>query len=166
MKRVLILGCPASGKSTFARRLAASTGLPLVHLDRIYWRPNWVEAAKEEFDARLAAELARDAWIVNGNYGRTIARRLAAADTAILLDFPRWRCLWRAFRRSALGFGRTRADMADGCREKFDPEFFAYIWRFPGEQRPTLLEELARFRGETIVLRSPAAVRRFLDRLK
>lgn len=163
MKRVLILGCPASGKSTFARALAVSTGLPVVHLDRLYWRANWIEAAEEEFHAQLAAELAKDVWIMDGNYSSTIAPRLALADTAIFLDFPRWLCLWRAVRRVILGQGRGRPDMAPACRERFDPSFFYFLWKFHETYRPKLVSELDRFSGETIVLRSPAEAKEFLE---
>ena len=165
MKRILILGCPASGKSTLARRIAQLTGLPLVHLDRLYWRPGWVEAPQTEFCVQLAAELARDTWIIDGNYRSTLALRLESADTAIFLDFPRWPCLGRAMRRSVFGFDRQRPDTADGCREKLDPEFLGFIWRFRREYRPRLLAALDGFPAEKILLRSPAEVGRFLSAL-
>lgn len=166
MKRVLILGCPASGKSTLARELAHLTGLPLVHLDRIFWKPNWVQASEEEFHTTLAAELRKPSWIIDGNYGRTIADRLEFADTAILLDFPRWLCLSRAAKRSAFGWGRARPDMGDECREKFDPEFFHFIWRFGEDHRPKVLSALGRFSGAKVVLRSPSEVRKYLASLR
>ncbi len=166
VRRVLILGCPASGKSTLARHLATTTGLPLVHLDRLYWRANWIEASQTEFRAQLDVELARNAWIMDGNYGTTVALRLASADTAILLDFPRWRCLWRAIKRSVVEYGRMRPDMADGCREKLDPAFLHFIWRFHVQYRPTLLTELDHFAGEKIVLRTPSDVEAFLANMK
>ena len=140
------------------------TGLPLVHLDRMYWRPNWVEPSKAEWLKQLAVEVNEDAWIMDGNYGGTIAQRLEAADTAIFLDFPRWLCLWRAVKRVATEWGRRRPDMADGCRERFDPEFFLFIWTFCKVHRPRLLQDLRKFRGDTIVLRSPAEVRKFIER--
>ena len=135
----------------------------MVHLDRLYWRANWVEATEEEFRTQLTAELARDVWIIDGNYGSTIAQRLAAADTAIFLDYPRWLCLWRAARRVAFGRGLERPDMAPGCRERFDPSFFHFLWKFHETYRPKLVSELDRFSGETVVLRSPAEANRFLE---
>ena len=165
MRRVLVLGCPASGKSTLSRKLASIKGLPLVHLDRIFWRPNWVEATEDEFQASLAAELGKDAWIIDGNYGRTLAQRLERADTAILLDFPRRVCLCRAVKRSVTGWGRWRPDMGEGCPEKLDPEFLRFIWRFGRDHRSKLLAEFDRFPGKKIVLRSPAEVSRFVASL-
>jgi len=165
VQRILIVGCPASGKPTLARQLGARTGLPLVHLDRLYWRTNWTQAPQSEFCMQLDAELAKSSWIIDGNYGKTVALRLTRADTAILLDFPRRLCLWRAIRRSILEFGRARPDMADGCREKLDPAFLRFVWRFEIDDRPILLEELDRFTGEKIVLRSPDEVRRFVQKV-
>ncbi len=165
MKRVLVLGCPASGKSTLARVIAADTGLPIVHLDRIYWRSGWIESSEEEFRARLAIEIEKEAWIIDGNYANAITPRLRFADTAIVLDFPRWRCLWRAVKRSLWGWGKSRTDMADGCRERLDPEFLKFIWNFRRDYRPRLFGELERFTGERILLHSPTDVKRFVESL-
>ena len=162
MRRVLILGSPGAGKSTLARKLATRTGLPLIHLDQLFWRPSWTEAPPEEWHKQLAAALAQDAWIIDGNYGNTVEMRLARADTAILLDFPRWLCLLRTFKRVALGWGRVRPDMPAGCPEHFDPEFLRFIWNFRKKQRLKLLSALQRFPGRKIVMHSPAETRRLL----
>lgn len=149
MQRILILGCPGSGKSTLARELAERTGLPLVHLDQIYWRPGWVEPSKEEWHAQLPEILARPAWILDGNYGGSIALRLEAADTAILLDRPTWLCLFRIFRRSVLTWGRIRPDMAEGCSERFDLQFFAYVLNFRRAKLPKVMTGLRDSTGST-----------------
>ncbi|ADV81450.1 AAA family ATPase [Terriglobus saanensis] len=162
MQRILILGCPGSGKSTLARELAERTGLPLVHLDQIYWRPGWVEPSKEEWHAQLPEILARPAWILDGNYGGSIALRLEAADTAILLDRPTWLCLFRIFRRSVLTWGRIRPDMAEGCSERFDLQFFAYVLNFRRAKLPKVMTGLRGFHGQHVVLRSNAEVEGFL----
>ena len=75
-QRILIIGCPGSGKSTLARRLSAQTGLPIVHLDALYWLPGWVERSREDFDALLQDKLEKPRWIIDGNYTRTLAMRL------------------------------------------------------------------------------------------
>jgi len=163
MQRVLILGCPGSGKSTLARELAERTGLPLVHLDQLYWRPGWVEASKEEWRTRLAEVLVQPAWILDGNYGATISMRLEAADTAILLDLPTWLCLFRVFRRSVLGWGRIRSDMAEGCPERFDLQFIRYVLNFRRAKLPKVLTQLRVFRGQQVVLQTQAQMRQFLQ---
>ena len=102
----MIIGCSGSGKSTLARKLADLTGLPLIHLDREYWRPGWVEPDKLEWLAAVRAVAARPRWIIDGNYSASLGIRVAAADTVIFLDFPRWVCLWSVLCRSAIGYGR------------------------------------------------------------
>ena len=76
-KRICVIGRPGSGKSTFAIKLAKKTGLPLVHLDQIWWKENWVESTREEFDQKLAEKLAMDSWIIEGDYSRTLKMRCA-----------------------------------------------------------------------------------------
>lgn len=83
MKRVLIIGPCGSGKSTLACELAPRMGLPLVHMDQLGWQAGWVETEKAELNARLAAAVAEDEWLIEGNYGSTLAPRLERADTVI-----------------------------------------------------------------------------------
>ncbi len=165
MQRVLVLGCAGAGKSTLSIELARRTGLPLIHLDKHYWRPGWVEPTRDEWRAQVAALLERPSWIMDGNYGGTVAQRLARADTAIFLDFPAWRCLWRVIKRIALSYGRTRPDLAEGCPEHIDFPFFLYVLRFRRRSRPNLEAALAGFSGRVIRLTAPGQVRRYLATL-
>src|SRR5688572_22342824 len=99
MERVLVIGSGGAGKSTFAKRLAERLGLPLVHLDAIYWRDGWIETPKEEWRGIVARLIGEPRWVMDGNYGGTMDMRLAAADTVIFLDMPRVVCLWRVVKR-------------------------------------------------------------------
>ena len=93
MRRVLLIGSGGAGKSTLARRIAARTGLPLIHLDALYWKPGWVETPAAPWRETVAGLLQRDTWVMDGNYGGTLDLRLAACDTAIFLDLPPRICL-------------------------------------------------------------------------
>ena len=108
MRRVLVIGCPGAGKSTLTRALAETLGLPAVYLDRLWWKSGWINRTRAEFDARLDAALAGDAWVMDGNYLRTLPRRLERCDAVLFLDYPRRLCLFRALRRILRWRGRTR----------------------------------------------------------
>lgn len=165
MQRVLVIGSPGAGKSTLATAIARRTGLPLIHLDRLHWHAGWVEADRAEWEPEVRAVVARDKWVIDGNYGGTLALRLARADTAIWLDFPAWLCLWRIVRRAIRYRGRTRPDMADGCPERLSWEFFAYTARFPWAGRDRIVRALPGFAGTLVRLRTPAEAARWLAEL-
>lgn len=129
-KRILILGSPGAGKSTFARRISATTGIPVIHLDALFWEPGWIQAEADEFSTRLQSALRQESWIIEGNYLRTLPQRLESCDAVIYLDFPRVRCMWRIIRRVIRYRNRTRPDMTEGCPERIDREFAEYTWNF------------------------------------
>ena len=159
-----MIGSGGAGKSTFAARLGAVTGLPVVHLDACYWRAGWEPTPKDEW-ARAVDEIAsRDAWIMDGNYGGTMERRLAACDTVVFLDLPRAICLWRVTRRALRYRGRSRPDMAPGCPERLTWEFARWVWDYPRRRRPGILARLDALAGakRVVVLRSTREVERFL----
>ncbi|OAV43602.1 hypothetical protein [Lewinella sp. 4G2] len=143
MQRVLIIGCCGAGKSTFARKLADATGLPLIHLDQAYWQPDWTEPPKAEWEAKVTELVARDAWIMDGNYAGSLSLRLPRADTVIYLDYPTAKCLWRVVKRVTKYHGQQRPDMPPGCHERFDWEFFHYVATFNLTRRRLIHEHLA-----------------------
>lgn len=135
MKKVIILGCPGSGKSTFARKLQEKTDLPLYYLDMIWHKPDKTTLTKEEFDEKLHELIARDEWIIDGNYSRTLEPRLQACDTAFVLDLPLEVCLAGAQAR----VGTKRIDMPWEETE-LSQEFLNYILSFSQQQLPRLLQ--------------------------
>jgi adenylate kinase family enzyme len=166
--RFVIVGSSGSGKSTLARRLGQALDLPVCHLDVLWWRPGWVEAGEEVFDADLRAVVAGESWIVDGNYSRTLDIRLARADAAVMLDFSRTLCLYRALKRRLLYAGQSRPDMAPGCPEKVDWEFVRWIWDYPGRSRQRVLQRLHAF-GEAntfLHIKKPRDVQRLLASLR
>lgn len=150
MKRVLVMGCSGSGKSTFARALSERKGLPFVSLDALFWKPGWVESDPESFSVRAEQAASQDSWIMDGNYTRNGAGalRLSRADTVFFFDLPRWVCLSSVLRRSLMGYGKVRPEMAPGCPERLDPTFLRYIWTYRAEQRPKVLSYLSGLRHD------------------
>jgi len=147
MKRIAVIGCCGAGKSTFSRQLHRITGLPLIHLDQLFWNTDWVPCGKEAFQKRSAAVYSGPAWIMDGNYLSTMKDRLALADTVIFLDYSTWTCVARVARRTLSYYGRTRPDMTAGCPERFDWDFCRHLFNFRRNHRPRILEVLAGFPG-------------------
>jgi adenylate kinase family enzyme len=165
MQRVLVIGISGAGKSTFTRRLATITGLPVIHLDTEFWKPGWKVTERAEWRAKVARLIGREAWIMDGNYGASLDLRLPRADTVVWFDYPRLVCLTRAVWRVVTSCGRVRADLARGCPEKFDLEFLRFIWDFHAKSRPQIVAMLADHGGHLapIVFRHDREVRQFLD---
>ncbi len=161
MERVLVIGCGGAGKSRLARGLAGALDLPLIHLDREYWRPGWIEPTPSDWEKRVKELCAGQQWILDGNYGGTMELRLAHADTAILLDLPTTTCLLGVIGRRLRWRGRTRPDLPTGCPESLDLAFIRYVLAYRRTRRPVVLERLARFDGDVVVLTSRRSARRY-----
>lgn len=140
MKRVVILGCPGSGKSTFAEKLHARTGLPLLHLDSIWWKADRTHVARSEFDQRLAAVLATPEWIIDGDYSRTYAVRIQACDTVFFLDYGEAVCMAGICSR----VGKARPDMP-WTEDALDPALVEEVRQYGDVQRPAILQLLERY---------------------
>ena len=165
MRRVLVIGPCGAGKSTAATELGRLLGLPVHHLDQLHWREGWVESSREELEAVLAPILASERWLIDGNYGGTMAARLERADTVVYLDYPTWLCLWRALKRVLRFRRQVRPDMAPGCPERFDPEFFRYILTFNCGPRLRTEAKLMGHEAKVKRFRRPRQLRAWMDSL-
>jgi adenylate kinase family enzyme len=164
-RRIVILGGAGTGKSTLARKLGERLQLPVVHLDLLYWRPGWQEPDTAGFRARVAAAIAGDDWVSEGNYRETFDLRLPRADTVIILQAPRWLRLARALRRPF--FPSRRSALPEGCPDRFDWGFLKFIWRFDKATWPRI-DEARRAYGQNVpVIRllSKAEIAAFLASL-
>jgi adenylate kinase family enzyme len=141
MNRIIVIGSPGAGKSTFARKLKEKTGLPLYYLDIIFHRPDKTTVTREEFDQKLQAILQTDNWIIDGNYQRTLALRFEACTDVFFLDFPLELCLEGAASR----IGMVRDDMP-WVEKEFNPEFRQYILDFPKDQLPQIYDLIEKYR--------------------
>jgi adenylate kinase family enzyme len=167
MKRILIIGSSGAGKSTLSRKLGATTGLEVVHLDRIFWNAGWVETPKDEWKQKVEAVLQGDSWIMDGNFSGTLEMRIAACDTVVFLDLPRTICVYRILKRVAFYRKGARPDMADGCDERFDWEFIKWVWNYPLRSKPKVEDLLQRFQNTKRIFRltSNREVEIFLDEI-
>ena len=126
--KIAIIGYSGSGKSTLAEIIGKKYSIPVLHLDKVNFLPGWVERNIDE-SRRIAEEfMKKDSWVIDGNYGKFFQKeRLEAADRIIFLDFNRFSCLLRAYRRYIIHKGKTRSSAAEGCIEKFDGVFIRWI---------------------------------------
>ena len=161
MRKVIIIGCPGSGKSTFARTLQEKTGLPLYYLDQMYWRADRTFVDKSLFRERLQAALDREEWIIDGNFASTMELRLAACDTVFFLDYPLEVCLSGIEDRR----GKPRPDMPWIEREP-DEEFISFIKNYRTDTRPMVMELLEKYPDkQVIVFHNRAEATAFLDNM-
>ena len=128
-----------------------ATGLPLYHLDQLFWRPGWVPTPKDEWWQRISELAQRDEWIMDGGYDSTFHLRMPHADTILWLDFPRRVSVLRVLKRVALNFYRVRADMAPGCPERLDREFLRWAWTFRRAHAAAYRTALEAFAGNAHV---------------
>ena len=140
IKKAIIIGCPGSGKSTFARALQQKTSLPLYYLDRMYWNADRTVVSQEIFHERLNEVLQKEEWIIDGNYGSTMEWRMQACDTVIFLDYPVEVCLSGVKERA----GKPRSDMP-WIETEEDAEFIGFIKSYNSESRSKVMELLEKY---------------------
>lgn len=171
-QRVLIIGSGGAGKSTFAKKLSAKTGIPMYHLDALYWQPGWQEPPREAWQKKVDALLAEEQWIMDGNFGGTLERRVPRADLIVLFDIPSWRCMWNVLKRrikhNGFSNSRTRPDMAPGCPETLDLKFVLWVLMYPKRNKPKVLETIRKHKQintELLIFSNYKAVDEFLAAL-
>ena len=147
MKKVIVIGCPGSGKSAVSRTLHNKTGIPLYHLDMMYWNADKTTVEKSVFLERLSDVLEKDEWIIDGNYSSTMELRMAACDTVIFLDYPLDVCLDGIRERR----GKPRSDMP-WIETEEDAEFIEFVKSYNEQQKPKVLELLGKYGNKNIII--------------
>jgi len=161
MDKVLVIGCPGAGKSSFARRLKKKTELPLFYLDILWHRADKTTVSREQFDSELSKIMMNSRWIIDGNYLRTMPERLQQCDTVFLLDYPLDICIAGVEDR----IGKTREDMP-WVETEFDQDFRQWILDFPKTQLPQIYDLLREYQDKEIVIfKSRKEADEFLEQL-
>lgn len=167
-QRILILGPSGSGKSTVCERIGKILGIPIVHLDKYYWNPNWVDTPKDEWKIKVKRLIQPESWAMDGNYTSTLKMRADAADTLIFLDMTRRLSYFRVITRYLKNRGKTRPDVTEGCPEKIDLDFIKWIWDYPTTRKPKILNFLEKMRStkNVYILKNQREIENFLETLK
>jgi adenylate kinase family enzyme len=164
-RRILILGSAGAGKTTFATRLGEMLGLPVIHLDSEYWRPGWQHTPAEEWGARVDDLVGRDEWVMDGNYGGTLERRLSRAHATVFLDVHRLTCLRRVILRSWRYRGRVCPGLPAGCAERLEGQFLQFllwVWNYEQRSRGRVVSLLAESGLPVVHLRGTREAERWL----
>lgn len=148
MKKIMILGSAGAGKSTLARRIGTIIGIEVYHLDRFFWQKNWIPITQEELYKKVKSIVAKDSWIIDGNYSKSMDIRFNNADMIIFLDMPLWLCLWRVIIRRFKYSNKQRSDMGEECKEKIDWEFVKWIINYHKNKKQKLYKKLNQLSDE------------------
>lgn len=133
--KIQIIGFSGSGKSTLANNLGRHYNIPVLHLDSLHFKENWVEEDNKIFNDNVEKFLNENtSWVIDGNYRSIAVRRFTECDLLIFLDYNRFFCYKEAKNRYKKYKGKTREDMAPGCNEKLDHEFKMWLL-FKGRTR-------------------------------
>lgn len=146
MKKILVLGCSGSGKSTFSIKLQKKTKLPLYHLDNIWWNADRTHISRDEFDASLADVMKRDTWIIDGDYSRTYENRIKACDTIFFLDYGEKVCMDGITGR----VGQERPDMP-WAESELDPELVELVQNYEHKNKPKLMELFSKYPDKNVI---------------
>jgi adenylate kinase family enzyme len=167
MERILIIGSPGSGKTYLARHIAERLQLPLVHLDREYWRPGWRKPDGAAWQEQARALAARERWVLDGEYLDDDQAQLSRATLVVWLDLPRVLCLGRALKRVLANYRKERPDLAPGCPEYFNGDYVRFIRDilvYPERVGAAVSRKLRHLHSDqqVVILRSRQAVARFV----
>lgn len=167
MEKILIIGICGAGKSTLANELNRKIGIPVIHLDQHFWKPGWVESEKRKWSEKVLELTSQSKWIMEGNYSSSFNLRFPEADTLIVLDYNPLLAMYRATKRIISFYGKTRPDLSSNCPERFNWEFYKFIWNFNKNHKPRTDEAIRKYGQHLKIYRfkNPRETSLFLQKL-
>jgi adenylate kinase family enzyme len=143
MRRIVLIGCPASGKTTLGNHISKKYNIPTLHLDRIFWvepkgitQDVFLEQQNRFMDNNLS-------WISDGNFHRSTSfgPRVQNATSVIIFDLPKTIVYWRFLKRL---ISKRRSEMPEHRKETFQTIWglVKYIWKFNTDDIMRKIEEL------------------------
>lgn len=169
-KRIAILGNAGSGKSTLTFKINKILDLTIYHLDKYFWKPNWVRSNLDEYKIVHDNLCNQDKWIIDGMNLKFLDYRISKADLIIFLDVPRYKCFWRIFKRTIKYYGKETPSSAQGCHERINWEFFTFlkwVWNFKSDYNPKIKEIFTKHNDkEFYILKTQKDIDSFLEKLE
>lgn len=165
MQKIAVIGSPGAGKSTFAKQLSQILSIEVIHLDTVFWQPDWNEVPQNEWKNTLRELISREYWIMDGNHPEAIDQYLEAADTIIFLDMHQAVCVWRVLARLMRNLGRSRPDLPGFAPEVLDWDVLKGVWFYPKAERPLILQKLDHYAAgrQVYQLRKLVEAKKFLQ---
>lgn len=163
-KKISIIGCPGSGKSTLSVQLAKILNIEAIHLDKIYWKPYWVNISKEEFDEKHDEILKKESFILDGNYNRTISKRLEKCDLVIYLDYDSQVCIDSYIQR--VKDGSIKDFITENCVETLDEDFNNYISSYNEKNRENNYKKIYDSKIKYIILNNRDEKDEFINSIR
>jgi len=162
-KKIMIIGSGGSGKSTLAIKLGEILALPVIHLDKEFWKNDWIKVLKAEWYEKQKKLVSAQEWIVDGNYTGSLEVRLKAADTVIFLDFGRFTCMRSIIKRR---FSKNQAEINTGNPVKLNRSFVKWVWQFNSKTRPNIIEKLLEYKDiKIVILKNRKDMKKFIEEL-
>ncbi len=150
MKKILVIGSSGAGKSTLYKNLSKKLNLPLIVLDQLYWNKDWERTSREIWREKVKELVKGGSWVMDGNYQNTFDIRFSVCDTIVLLDFNRFVCFWRIWKRRVL---KNRVDELNSCEEKIDFQFMKWVlWDYPGRGRKKVMRFIKKHNNKKIII--------------
>lgn len=164
-KRILVIGCSGSGKSTFAKMLGRKLDIEVFHLDQYFHKPDWEPREESEFIKSVKEITSKEEWIIDGTYSRTLRERVLKADAIFFYDYSKYFCIYRVIKRSLKTKAglEIRTDLAPGCKEKFpDYEFLKFIWDYKTSKAYNVLDETNFDRNNLMIFKNKNEFKKYL----